>query len=366
MREAEEILALTKRLMSFRTVSDNPKELRRCIDFIENYFSGTGVCLKRFVRNTKPSLIITLRETKSPELFLVGHIDVVPAPDKLFIPRIKGRYLYGRGSSDDKSQVAIMLVLMKHYSRLRETPDLGLMIVSDEETGSRYGVQQLIKDYSSSFAIVLDGGDDYEIVTKEKGPLHLKIRARGKSAHGATPWEGINAIDKLINVYLKLKTRFPRNKGWSNTISLGMINGGSVINQVPDHAEMGLDMRFISDREKAEMLSFIKRMKGLELELVSTGDVLDVNPRNRYIRRLRKAGTNILGKSQKIGRMNGATDARFFFEKGIPSVLLSPLGDGHHSADERVELKSLEKIYLILKEFIDESIRTQPQKKIIK
>ena len=356
-RESKEILALTKRLMGFETTEDKPDELRKGLAFIEKYLFGKGLIVKRHISNGKSSLVISFRETKKPELFLAAHLDVVPAPKKMFSPVMRGKSLLGRGAYDDKSAVATMLVLARYYSMQRHKPDIGFMIVSDEEIGSHDGTGYLLRQYSSKFAIILDGGSDTEIVVKEKGPLHLRLKARGKTAHGSTPEEGENAIDKLIEAYQKLRKKFPSSGKWSNTLSLGTIKGGVAINQVPDSAEMGLDMRFISDKAKSEMLSYIRSLKGIESEVISTGPVMDISQDNSYIRALRKSASEVLSKPPRFGRLAGATDARFFAEKGISSVLMMPSGKHAHSLKEQVDTESFGRLYLILREFIDSKIR---------
>jgi succinyl-diaminopimelate desuccinylase len=361
MAADKEIVELTKKLMRFRTTSDNPNELERCMDFIEGYFSDHDVKITRFEKNKKPSLVISLGKTTRPELFLAGHIDVVPAADRLFVPKQKNGRLYGRGAYDTKSSVALMIVLMKQFSLLDEMPDIALMITSDEETGGKDGAKYVLQKYSSSFAIILDGGKDYEIITTEKGALHLKLTAQGKNAHGSTPWEGDNAIDTLIGFYARLRKKFPKtpksDRVWVNTLSIGTFNGGHAINQVPEHAEMGLDMRFVGERERDKILRFVSKAKGIDVEIASGAQFLSTSPKNRYVQKLQWSAQKILGRKGKLGKEEGASDARYFADKHIPSVLLWPLGHHAHAEKEYVEIKSLGRLYLILQHYISNSIR---------
>ncbi len=358
MSISEEITELTKKLVRFKTTADNPDEIERCMDFIEGYFSDSDLVVKRHYSNSKPSLIVSTSRTKKPELFLVAHIDVVPAPDALFRPKMKGKNLYGRGTYDTKSSVAIMMALIKYYSEQKHKPDMALILTSDEETSGKDGAKFLLEKYSCKFAIVLDGGKDYELITQEKGALHIKITATGKNAHGSTPWEGINAVDKLLNLYLKLRAQFPKiTRRWTNTLSIGMIQGGRAVNQVPDYAEMGLDMRFISDTDKNRVLRQIRHTRGIDYEIMTDAKYLSTDRNNPYVRKLRQSSKKVLGSSLKIGREAGASDGRYFARKNIPTVLLWPIGKHAHSAQEYVDTKSLGKVYLILRNFIDENIR---------
>ncbi len=361
MTNINQIVSLTNQLIRFKTTSDNYNELKKCINFIEKYFSDCDVVIKSYEVNKKPSLVITFKKTKKPELFLVGHIDVVPADDEQFKPIIKSGRLYGRGALDNKVSVAIIMVLMKHYSGKKQKPDIGLMITADEEVGSKNGVEYLLKKqkYSASFSLVMDAGERYEIVTHEKGALHLKLSAKGKDAHGSKPWKGDNAIDKLLDFYLNLKKRFPKTtKGnrWKRTINLGVIKGGSVANKVPDYAEMWLDMRFISDKEKNNIMGIIKRTKGIKSEILTDAKVMNTNKYNRYVRALKRSIEKVTKKKTKFRKEHGATDARFFACKRVPTALIVPIGHNIHAKGEHVEIKSVDKVYDILKDFVDKNV----------
>ncbi|MBW2970648.1 M20/M25/M40 family metallo-hydrolase, partial [Candidatus Woesearchaeota archaeon] len=196
-----EIVEITKQLIEFKTTSENPEELKKCIDFIEDYFKDMELFVHRFNSKKKPSVAVTLQDTKNPELFLAAHCDVVPADDSEFVPEEKDGRLYGRGAIDNKASVAICMRLMKYYSQQNNKPNIGVMFTTDEEIGGKEGVNLLLNNegYSCKFAIVMDGGENYNIVHRHKGSLHIKMVARGKGTHGSRPWEGDNAIEKLLD-----------------------------------------------------------------------------------------------------------------------------------------------------------------------
>jgi len=361
MTKTNEIVGLTKQLIRFKTTSDNYLELKKCIRFIEKYFSGCNVIIKKYESNKKPSLIVLFKKTKGAELFLVGHIDVVPASNELFKPIVKVGKMYGRGALDNKVNVAIIMSLMRFYSKQRQRPNIGLMITSDEEVGGKNGVGYLLRKqkYAADFSLVLDAGDNYEIVTQEKGALHVKISTKGRDAHGSRPWKGENAIDKLIDFYLKLKKSFPKTtkqNRWKQTVNLGMIKGGSAVNKVPDYAEMWLDMRFTNEKEKREIIKEIKRTRGIKFEIITDANVLNTNKNNLYVRALKESIEKIIKKKTRFSKEHGASDARFFAYKKIPTALIVPLGHNIHAKEEYVEINSISKVYDILKNFIDNNI----------
>ncbi|MFH1398566.1 MAG: M20 family metallopeptidase [Candidatus Woesearchaeota archaeon] len=356
-----ELTELTKKLIGYKTTADQPEELKRCIDFVERYFEGCNVFVKRYEKNQKHSIVVTLKKTKRPELFLIAHADVVPADDADFSPKVKGRRLYGRGALDDKSSVAIIMGMIKQYSKQQKKPDIGVMITTDEEIGSKNGVEYLVNKvgYRCKFCIVLDGGHKYEIVTKEKGALGVKLSVQGKEAHGSMPWKGENSIEKLLEEYIRLKKRFPKTTKtdrWKPTINLGMIKGGRVLNQVPGFAEMWLDIRYTDDKFKKMILGYMKKIRGVKCEILGDALILTTNENNEYVVALEATMKSSLGAA-KISREHGATDARFFGAKGIPAVLILPSGSNVHASNEYVEIASQEEVYWMLKDFIDNNAR---------
>ena len=211
----EEVVKVITKLMKFRTTADNPGEIAGCADFILKYLRNRGMVIRKHVRNGKVSIVATFRNTLRPEVFFNAHFDVVPAPDHFFSPKITGDKLYGRGSEDCKAQVALLMHLMARISKSKSRPDVGIMLTSDEEVHGRDGVQYLLekKGYSCNFAVVADGGDNYDVVVRHKGVLQVKVSAKGISAHSAFPWQGSdNAIEKLISAYPKIAKIFPKLK----------------------------------------------------------------------------------------------------------------------------------------------------------
>src|SRR3989344_981863 len=82
----EEIIRLTKELMRFKTTQDNPEDIKKCADFMVGYLSGKNILVKTFEKNLKISIVATLQETKTPDVFFNAHFDVVPGSSHAFEP----------------------------------------------------------------------------------------------------------------------------------------------------------------------------------------------------------------------------------------------------------------------------------------
>lgn len=351
----ENIVELTKKLIQFKTVGDNYEEKRKIIDFIKKEFEGHKVYIKEFNFRKSPSIIINLRRERFPFIFLNGHLDVVPAEEKQFIPRVTNSRIYGRGAGDMKGSCSVMIETMKYFSKEKNPPSLGLMLTGDEETGGMYGTKVLLNKYKSSFAIIPDGGKNLKtIILNQKGIIHIKIWAHGKAGHGSRPFLGENAIEKIIDIYHKIKEVIPDSeKGkWENTVNLGKIQGGEVINKIPHYAEAYFDIRFINSFEREKIIEKIKTITS-NFKIVASG-----NASNQEVTELIEAYKRIAQKEirSKIvySKVEGASDARFFAEKNIPILVTSIKSGNKHSKNEWADIKQMNQFYNILIKFIGE------------
>ncbi len=351
----EEIIQLTEDLIRFQTMHSRPDEILRCAEFIETYLGTHDLVCKRMDHDQIPSITVTPPDGSVP-LLLMSHFDVVDGPDELFVPYRKEGNLFGRGSIDDKYAVALSLVLVKeHLNHLREEgkgqEDLkcGLLITGDEEIGGKRGAWKALKEIKAGFCIALDGGDLQKIVVKEKGVLRLKLISRGKAAHGARPWYGENAIEKLISDYGKLKPYFEKSTPdhWHRTMNFSTITAGKSVNQVPDYAEAIFDIRYT---ENDTMEDIVEEMR---MEIEGDLSVIENEPifqggNSKYLDMLLD-----ISKGTELGFEHGASDARFLAEHGIKGIVWGAEGDQtQHAVDEHINIESVKKLYRILEEFI--------------
>ena len=75
------------------------------------------------------------------------------------------------------------------------------------------------------------------------------------------------------------------------------------------------------------------------------------DPQGKYFKRIQK----VMRKNRlrvKIEKEHGASDGRFFSEKGIPVIMFKPICSESHVDNEWIDLKSLEVFYQILKDFV--------------
>ncbi len=350
-----ELVELTKQLMTFRTTHTRPDEIRRCADFIESYVKSVPVQVTRMDCDGIPSLWVLPVSDRVPVL-LMSHMDVVAAPESLFDPVERNGRLYGRGSIDDKYAVALSLVLLaRHMKELgargkgQEALPFGILITGDEEVGGYRGAQKALPHISADFAIALDGGSLHEIIVKEKGILRLHLVAQGRTAHGARPWLGRNAIEILMDDLSAVKALFAMQAEdhWHPTLNIGIIQGGVSVNQVPDRAEARLDIRYTENDDPEALVEAIRE------KVRSRVDVVEKEP--PFFGETAGPVQTLLSlvPEARLGRAHGASDARFLSQFGIPGIVWGADGEeSQHAENEHVVIDSILRLYEILDRFV--------------
>jgi len=344
-----EIVELTKDLIRFKTMISNTAEIHRCADFIEDWLQKQDLPARRFNFNDTPS-VLSAPGDGPVDILLMSHIDVVDGPDDLFEPCEKDGKLYGRGAIDDKYAAALSMILMReHAGRGAEKPSLGILITGDEEVGGPNGAKKALEHVKADFCIALDGGNLKKIVVKEKGILRLRLTARGKSAHGARPWLGENAIENLMADCAEIRSFFDIDAPdhWHRTVNLGKIEGGKSVNQVPDRAEAIFDIRYTENDDVDALVEEMRtRVKG-DLT-VTDKEPLFIGGDSPYLDLLLS-----VSEGTTTGFEHGASDARHLADFGIKSVIWGADGEmSQHTESERAVIDSLSGLYDRLDRFL--------------
>lgn len=352
---------LTRQLVSFPSHVGEPLRIFELMEHIKSYFSKEKVSINAHTFGGFPSLFITTEETRHPRILLSGHADIVQSIAQYTAQEDDGK-LFGSGTMDMKGGVACMMAVMKYFSHQKNPPSLGLMITSDEEIGGENGTMALLGDsgYRADFAIINEGREKYEIVAREKGILILKFVNRGNSVHSAYPWRVDNGLEELMGVLLKIKKLFPKAKDrWMPTASVTAFHSGKEMNTIPGHAEALVNVRIIGGKRwcREYILEKIRKQLPKHIEMVEVifGEAFIADKNNPYFKLLRQSAETVMGSRINLSQNHGASDARFFMAQGIPSAILGPVGMGHHTAGEYVEIDSLVSHFQVLKKFVEGS-----------
>lgn len=361
-----DLLKTAEELIRFRTVTGNAAEINKAAKYIKNLFAGTAAKTEIFQKEASPVVFIRNCENLDFDVIVLGHIDVVPAEDKMFEPVSKDGRMYGRGTLDMKSFAAVALHSMEHVINKKLPVKFGVILSTDEEKGSK-STESFMNAYPQiSAKIVLDndvGGDISKIITKCKNPVFVKLIAEGLEAHGSTPWEGIDANELLLKSWTNIRKLYPYyskelpqpENTWFDTVHFARIAGGEVANIISNHAEALLDFRLTENSTVENLENNLKKclVKGVRYEIVSASTPVVMDENNPYIQDYKTFAENILGRKIEFQQIGGATDSRAFAVKGSTVIMHSGTGEGMHASGEYVEVESVRQIADIQIKFLE-------------
>jgi succinyl-diaminopimelate desuccinylase len=346
----QEILELTKRLISFPSTSSRPEEIHNCAVFIQQWLERHNIPYQRTDAGRTPSITVLPKPGYAPVL-LMTHFDVVESDRQtLFTPEERDGRLFGRGAIDDKYGIALSLVLLREHlvqsqKSSRQASDLkfGLLLTGDEEMGGANGAKNASDSISTDFFLVIDGGSPGLIVTKEKGVISLELHARGEAAHAARPWLGRSAFDMLVEDYARIRTLFPAvaDDAWHRTMVLTKCKAGNgSSNMVPEEARAMLDIRVTENDDADFLVSQIENMVTSGVTVHANEPVFMSGPSPYLDLLVDHSG------GASVGYEHGASDARYFSAKDIPGAIWGADGEmSQHTNEERVVLSSLYHLY---------------------
>jgi succinyl-diaminopimelate desuccinylase len=355
MASMQNLTSLAKELISLKSNPDNPTELKRVLECV--LLRLRGFTIEKFKKNEFESALI-YNSPKRPKKFKVmlnAHLDVIPGKAHQYHPRLKGNKLYGVGAMDMKASASVLVEVFKRVAAEVSYP-LGLQLVTDEEIGGFYGTQhQLEKGVRAEF-IIAGEPTNLNIAHQAKGILQLKITSKGKSAHGAYPWRGENAIWKMNRFLDQLKEKIPISlkDEWITTLNLARISTtNNSFNKIPDNCEVWLDIRFIPGDDK----TVVRKVKSIlpkefELDIMTHEPSLFTAQDNEFIQKLVSSCEKITGASPLLYGAQGSSDARHYGSVGGAGVEFGPIGGGIGEDDEWVNVKSLETYSRIVEQFL--------------
>lgn len=277
-------LELARQLLGFNTINPPGCEAD-CMRFFADWLDDSGfeVSLSSFGEG-RCNLIASLPGAKSGKpLAFTGHLDTVPLGNARwqydpFGSQMEDGRLYGRGSSDMKAAIAAFAVACIHQ---REAILAGrgavLLITGGEETGCD-GARALIAFATLPEVGALIVGEptaNYPVIG-HKGALWLRCETRGKTAHGAMPELGINAIYLAADALGKIQhfsPGAPHPLMKQPTLNVGRIEGGLNINSVPDRTRFDVDIRSAPNLQHATIRERLTTLLG---ESVTVSTLVDL------------------------------------------------------------------------------------------
>lgn len=317
---------------------------------------------------------------------LVGHVDTVFPRSMGFLELRRdgedsesgGDVVRGPGVLDMKSGLSVILFGLAAVREVAPERFASLPVRfvcnSDEEVGSPSSAA-LFADLAprTTMALVFEGGRESDkVITRRKGGGRFELVVHGRAAHaGNNHADGVNAIHALALL-------IPRVEGLTDyargvTVNVGLIEGGTAKNTVPDRASCVIDTRF-ETREDAEAVQAAlhelaaspwdgvagvpERLREAKIELDGriTRLPLEASDASQALRRAYESCAAAVGL--EVGEaplQGGGSDANLLSALGVPSIDgLGPYGRHFHKVEEWSSLSSLRRRTKALARFLVE------------
>jgi len=371
-RETIELLQALVRIRS----TNPPGGEEEIARYIKDYLNASEVEAELVpLEEGRSSVVGRLPGREKGSIVLCGHIDTVEVSEERwtkppFEGLIENGRLYGRGASDMKGGVAVILEAAKLLNRAKRPLKKALLLAltADEEQDYR-GAETLVERgyFDDAVFMIVAEPTDGQVFLGEKGELWLRARFLGKAAHGSTPDLGVSALLPAAAFCIRLNSeasKLPEIEGLGKTtLNIGRFRAGRRVNIVPDRAEVELDFRVISEEDKERAIGLVKelgeegaRKAGAEFEweTMSYHPPVFSDRDDGYVREFLAAAGEPTPESG-AGIAPYCTDAATIVPKvPIPFVIYGPGSISlAHRPDEYVELDSLGRALRVLLTFLE-------------
>ena len=340
---AKEIL---KDLVAINTIAD--KDNRSIMDYIENFFTAQGLTVERKKNTDTEKEILIAKYGETPAMGFLGHTDTVDitdgwTTDPFTLTEIDGN-LYGLGACDMKGGIAAFMAAIANTDLSKLKKGLAIYCTYDEEILFN-GIKDLVAA-GTEFPphVLVAEPTDLIPMTGSKGLLEYILTFTGVTTHSSMPIDGkssnknaVRFLNKMLALEEELrKTPSPFFGVPYPTMNIGIIEGGTSINKVPDKTTVYLDFRICDSSREYPLIreTVDKALEGLDGTYVIINDIPsfrnDSNLVSEYEALTGNPGTPFFG----------ITEASFF--EG-DRIILGPGPMTAHEANEHVSVSSLEK-----------------------
>ena len=291
-----------------------------------------------------------------PRILLGPHLDTVGVDGMTidpFDPVIRNGKIYGRGASDTKGPMAAMLQALKNCQPLLSSLPVAVDFVGFMgEESSQWGSKHFAKKHAGEYSFALVGEPtSLDIVHTTKGSLWTTLKTSGKAAHSSQPELGENAILKLTSSLDRMNRKLTARLAsythpvlGHSTLNVGVIQGGSRPNIVPDSASAEIDIRTTpslhADGGALKLLEnfIIENKLPVEVMEAQENPPMELATDSVWIKKMMSANTG----SKAVGAP-WFSDAAHLNEAGIPSVCIGPGSITQaHTKDEFIQISELE------------------------
>jgi acetylornithine deacetylase len=370
MAAAIDSVEMVRRLVGFDTTSRGSN--LALIEFVRDYLSQYRISSELIFDDTgqKANLYATLGPPGQRGIMLSGHTDVVPVDGQdwhsdPFAVVEKGGRLYGRGTADMKSFIAVILARLPEIAGHPLRIPLHLAFSYDEELGCR-GAKRLVaaigRRPDRPRLCIVGEPTMMHPVTGHKGKRSFRCRVHGFACHSALTHQGVNAIESAAEMVVRLKAMARHKREFGpldhayvppyTTIQTGVIRGGAALNIVPEECSFDFEFRLLpgDDPEAgiAELRGFaegqlLPEMCGVHSEASVVFEELSAfpgldTPEDAEVIRLAARLTGANG----TGKVAFGTEGGLYQQAGIETVVCGPGSiEQAHKPDEFIDLDQI-------------------------
>ncbi|KAJ9195138.1 hypothetical protein DTO164E3_908 [Paecilomyces variotii] len=325
---------------------------------------------------------------RGPRIVMNGHIDVFPAGDDSdwkhggpWSGFNDGEHIYGRGTVDMKAGTAASVIAFTYLYAYREALDgsVALTVVSDEETGGRWGSRWLLDEARDKWGghcmINAEPGGIQSVRFGEKGTLRMTFTITTKGAHGAYTFLTEGATMMAVRLITELKTienirptDLPKSveehlqkpevratideimgKGAADvmlvpTLNIGTIHGGLKVNMIPEHCTFEADVRLPIGLQAQTVLdhisSILRRYPDVQLTVqeAASNPAAFCDPDHPMVKIMADVAEATTGRKPLAIPGLGATDCKFWRYLDIPAYAYGVSPETMGATDERVKI----------------------------
>ena len=300
------------------------------------------------------NIIALLKGTllRGKTILLNAHMDTV-APGENIKPLLKGERITSDGSSilgaDDKAGIAVIIELLRILKE-NHVPhgDIKVIFTVEEEIGLLGAKKLANKDVEADYCFVLDA-DGVVGTVINKGPAQdtLEVKIKGRPAHaGICPEKGISAIQIAAKAIAGMKLGRLDSE---STANIGMIQGGTATNIVPEEVVVRGEARSHSEEKLRKQVEHMRarfrkaaEQAGGKVEISVTRAYDKVHvPNNSQIVQLTRAVAGKIGLKSRVLSSGGGSDASIIYGLGVPTVAIGIGMENVHSKSEYIRIKDL-------------------------
>ena len=381
MTEHKTSIQLIEDLISFDTTSRNSN--LQIIEYIQGYLEEFGLQSELVYDATgrKANLFATIGADDKGGVALSGHTDVVPvdgqnwSTDPYQVSEADGK-LYGRGTSDMKSFIAVCLAKVpKIIDKNLETP-IHLAFSYDEEIGCvgvRTLLQELAHRANKPHACVIGEPTGMQVVRAHKGKISKRCSIHGLESHSGLAHIGVNAVEAAAEIiaFLKKQARRFRDGGPFDgqfspaytTVHTGVVRGGTALNIVPKFCEFEAEIRYLPGDDP--QLVWDRLQHYIDSEILPEMRAVFADARIDWeeistIPDLATSDEELIGLAQELSEttdtacVSFGTEGGLFEGIGIPSVVCGPgYINQAHKPNEFIEIEQVQKCEVFLDKLVE-------------